>query len=107
MQLLNNAAVYVTQARQQAAESKRAASGKLPPRLASNRRDRNSGRNQQQQSAAAEDEGPAVAGEILPKIENWDNEMANNIPTNANQSEPSPPKSWFHSLFYLLGCLTC
>ena len=59
---------------------------KLPPRLTGRRERKQHLRYQPQQQSTQQlvtDESATVASaaDILPKIENWNNEMANNIPT--------------------------
>jgi len=65
--------------------------GKLPPRLTGRRERKQHSRSQQQQQLSqqlTEDDHAIVAPstDILPKIENWNNEMANNIPSTASTS---------------------
>lgn len=58
---------------------------KLPPRLA----------RQKDKKPRTVPVVQETCSDILPKIENWDNEMANNIPTvssNSGAAEPRPPR---------------
>ena len=55
---------------------------KLPPRLAKQRAEKEKEKQQQKD---------AIEG-FMPKIEAWDNELANNIPPPAALSMPDPPK---------------
>ena len=83
----------------------------MPPRL-TGRRERKQHPRSQQQSAqqSAMDEITAASvttTEILPKIENWDNEMANNIPVGASStSNNNGPAQPVRGIFTRQICLT-
>ena len=55
---------------------------KLPPRLAKQRAEKEKEKQQQKDAIEA----------FMPKIEAWDNELANNIPPPAAMTVPEPPK---------------
>lgn len=80
------------------AESKRVS--KLPPRLAKQReqkeKEKEQNRQQQQfqvqiQPSSPQQQPTSVPDTqvFMPKIENWDNELANNIPSNTSQETPT------------------
>ena len=71
-----------SKSRGSSSESKRLS--KLPPRLAKQR--------EQKEREKKENKAQASPVDTFIKIENWDNELANNIPTVASVPEPPPPK---------------
>ena len=55
---------------------------KLPPRFAKQREQQRveKAKNKTPGSGLPDEESPGVGTGFMPKIENWDNELANNIP---------------------------
>ena len=58
-------------------ESKRRS--KLPPRLAKQREQKEKEKHQRGQSQPADQVAASNTNNMMPKIENWNNEMANNV----------------------------
>lgn len=70
---------------------------KLPPRLAKQR--------EQKEREKKENKAQASPVDTFIKIENWDNELANNIPAvTASLPEPPPPKTTSKSCLSQLIC---
>lgn len=57
---------------------------KLPPRFAKQREQQRGEKGKNSQGSAGVEEGLQVST-FMPKIENWDNELANNIPPVTSQ----------------------
>lgn len=75
----------IFQGKSRASESKRLS--KLPPRLAKQREQKEREKKESKQQPST----PTPTDSFMPKIEDWDNEMANNIPISDEVATPTKP----------------
>lgn len=84
---------------------------KLPPRFAKQREQQRGEKSKNPAGSAGHEEGLSQMSTFMPKIENWDNELANNIPpvssqvihTEVKQQEIDLPKNMMGSYSPVVG----